>query len=68
MYELERGYVNFSGKSTKYKDKVEVQCDDGFEIDGDDEIECDKDGKWTKTSCTGGWYMLFFFFFFFFFK
>ena len=54
VYELDHGYVDFAGKSTKYKAKVEVTCDDGYEIDGEDEIECGKDGKWTRTSCTGG--------------
>lgn len=54
VYKIDNGYVDFAGKDTTYDKKVEVDCDDGYEHDGDSEIKCGKDGKWSSTKCSTG--------------
>ena len=52
VYELENGYVDFFQAEVSYKKKANVSCNEGYFVDGDEQVECLKDGKWSKTKCS----------------
>ena len=54
VYPLENGYINFAKQKTTYKSKIPAECDSGYSVKGDSEIECKENGWTKKTSCSKG--------------
>ena len=51
-YYLDNGFVNFTEVETTFNQSVTVQCNDGYEINGDPFIHCRPNGSWsTNTTC-----------------
>lgn len=50
QYQLDNGHADFSGKDTTFDHAVQVVCDRGYEIHGEDHITCRPDGKWSQCS------------------
>ena len=52
-YSIANGQVEYKGRSTYVNHKVPVKCNEGYKIQGDDELTCLHSGSWsTGTSCT----------------
>lgn len=49
-YDLPNGRVSFSGRDTKFTNQIEVACNDGYKIVGDDHITCTSDGTWSRST------------------
>ena len=48
--------MDFFEQEVIYKKKVNVTCDTGYFATGRLEIECLKDGTWSKAECRNGTY------------
>ena len=48
--------MDFFEQDVIYKKKVNVTCDTGYFATGRLEIECLKDGTWSKAECRNGTY------------
>ena len=54
IYHLDNGYVDFFEKDIAYKAIVPIECDFGYFPTGRMEIECQKNGVWSKSECVNG--------------
>ena len=51
-FNIEHGYVDFTGRRTDYKASVPVDCDVGYDIRGSHYTVCQSDGSWSRnTTC-----------------
>ena len=51
-FDLDNGYAMFHDKKTTYKSKVNVGCNAGYNMKGNDFIQCNENGTWTNdTEC-----------------
>ena len=50
VYYLENGKANFTGRSTKYNQKIPISCDVGYDIVGDPFMTCLANGSWSSES------------------
>ena len=53
-YHIDHGMVDFTGKQTTVNHSVPVHCNDGYELQGHDNITCHANGMWSRfTRCKG---------------